>query len=343
MNRQTAFAGTSSTMPLMGLSKLVNNNNARAPHANISNAGHLFGDAEDDDYDDPDGIYGDAAYGDIADTAALDTWNTLIGDSEEEMGAPLKFPKIKKFKNWSTGAKVGAGVAAAGLAGFGVTKLIQARKKRQARINAALNASANQNTIARQVQARQMMGKISRTAPFPFYQIIGATLNSYPLAPTENFPADILKYNFDRQQTDTPFEVEIVNGTFAGVTWTVQATGVATTRYYTAVFLNVGISVLNANPGTIFSVTGVLPTFNGPLTISANPFSFTLRSSVYYAKLLIFPWQLITNKPVLALGAYSNASPITLSVTGLPSTASVSMIVPGSQHPWTIAMRNRLV
>jgi hypothetical protein len=177
----------------------------------------------------------------------------------------------------------------------------------------------------------------------PFYQISGATLNAYPLAPTEVFAADTLKYNFDRQSTDTPFEVEIVQGVFAGVTWTLTAVGVVATRFYTAVIITIGISVLTAAPGTIFSVAGTFPTFNGgSLVIAANPFSFTIRKG-YDCRFIIFPWQLVTNKPLLALGAYNTVTNIVVTVTGLPSNAAVSMIVPGSQHVWTIGMRNRLL
>lgn len=340
----------SNKLQLLPQSAIVRSTDGRAPKADISNAGHLMGDVyEEGDVDslygdasedgDPDeGTYGDAAYGDVS-TAALNTWDSLIGDAEEQ-GAL----RIKPFNRWSRGAKIGTIAGVAGLSAYGISRLIKKRKAARARVQASLQRSNRANTIANQVRARRMMGRIPRTSQFPFYQVIGATLNSYPLSPTEAFPADILKFNFDRQSTDTPFEVEIVNGTFAGVTWTTQAVGVAAARYYTGIFLTVGISILNANPGTIFSVTGTLPTINGgTLVISTNPFSFTLRASVYYAKFLLFPWQLITNKPILALGSYNNANPITLNTVGLPSTASVSMIVPGSQHPWTIAMRNRLL
>lgn len=331
---------------LARLSELVNTSDSRAPKADVTNAPHLMGDVFEGG--EPLGAYGDAddgedgdIYGDVS-TTALDTYNTLIGDIEEaEQGALFKKP----IRNWSTLGKIGLGLGAAGVAGgtaLAITKAIKRRKARRAAIAKSLAANARDNTIANQVRARREMGKIPRTAAMPFYQITGATLNSYPLAPTEVFAADTLKYNFDRQSTDTPFEVEIVNGTYAGVTWTVTATGVVTTRYYTCVFITVGISVLTANPGTIFQIVGTMPTVNGSLTIAANPFSFTIRRG-YYAKFLIFPWILVTNKPLLALGAYNNANPITFNLTGLPSNASVSMVVPGSQHPWTIAMRNRLI
>lgn len=314
--------------PLLGLNELTQSKQARAPKADISNAAHLMGDVGDVFQGDPQGAYGDVddddETGDVS-TAAMDTFSTLIGDT-----------KLRRNAKTAGLAVAGAGVTA------GLAALIAKKARQKKALAATMRANAANNTIANQVLARRMMGKIPKTAAMPFYQVTGATLNSYPLAPTEIFAADTLKYNFDRQSTDTPFEVEIVNGVFAGVTWTLTATGTVAPRYYTAVFITIGISVLTANPGTIFQVTGTMPTINGSLVISTNPFSFTIRNG-YYAKIVIFPWQLVTNKPLLALGSYSNATPIIFNLTGLPSNASVSMIVPGSQHPWTIGMRNRLI
>lgn len=341
---------------LVRLSEILTENGPRAAKADLSNAAHLMGDVYQggDVYEggDPEGSYGDPeddySYGDVS-TSALDTYNTLIGDAyDEEIGAPAQTHKrtlfgLKPMNPLEKKLLMGAGIAGAGtVAGIEIAKLLRKRKARRAAIQRTLQSNAANNTIANQVRARRMMGQIPKTSAMPFYQITGATLNSYPLAPTEVFAADTLKYNFDRQSTDTPFEVEIVNATFAGVTWTATATGVVTPRFYVAVFLTIGISILTANPGTIFNVAGTLPTINGSLVIAANPFSFTIRKG-YYAKFLIFPWILVTNKPLLALGSYDNANPITLTVTGLPSNASVSMVVPGSQHIWTIGMRNRLI
>jgi hypothetical protein len=202
--------------------------------------------------------------------------------------------------------------------------------------------NAAMNTIQNQVEARQMMGKISKTSVMPFFQITGATLNQYPLAPTEHFPANTLKYNLDRQSTDTPFEVEITNGVFAVATWTCTASGVVADRYYTSVVLIVGINAFNANPGTIFNVAGTFPTFQGTLTVAANPWSFTFLPG-YYSRLIIFPWQLVVNKPLLALGKYNAATPIVVTVTGLTASAAVNLVVPGSLHPWSSAMRNALI
>lgn len=315
---------------LSQLSSLVTNKDVRAPFANMTNARHLMGDAEDGDAEDGDAD-GDPSYGDV-DSSPLAVFDTLIGDAE--FGAPSR--RVKQ------GLAVGAGVTGGLLLGKALTNAYNKKMKQKSNVSRKLAASKNKQTIQNQINARQEMGKLSRTARLPFFQVMGSTLNAAPISPAEFFVADTLKYNFDRQATDTPFEVEVVSGTFAGITWTVTANGLATTRYYVAVVLVIGINQLAANPGTIFSVTGTLPTINGALVIAASPFSFTLRNG-YYSKLMIFPWQLVTNKALLALGAYSNANPITLSIVGLPSNATVNMTVPGSQHSWTIGMRNRLI
>lgn len=303
---------TTTVSSLKKMNDFVRTSNPKAPQADLTNAAHLMGDAEEDG----DADYGDASEEGDADGSPLAMMNALIGDASGMGG-----PKI-----------IGNGP---------IAKALRARRARQ---DAAKKKVANQgkkNTIDNQLEARRAMGKLPRNHQFRFFQASGAVLNSAQISPTESFVSDMLKTGFDRQQSDTPFEVEIANGTFGGVTWTVTANGVATNRFYVAVLLRCGINVLNANPGTIFNVTGTMPTINGNLTIS-TPFSFTLLPG-YYASVLIFPWQLVTNKALWVLGQYSNAAPITFSITGLPSTAVVNLTVPGSQHTWTIGMRNRLL
>jgi hypothetical protein len=313
---------------VMSLGDIINGTDARAPRADISNAGYLFGDPT---YGAP--VIGSPVIGDPQNIAPLATWNTLIGDAEET-------GSIWDSRFARTAGKVLPYVAAAA-AGYGAGRW-RGNVVADRRVADAYAANVAQSTIQNQINARQVLGKLDRTAAVPFYMIAGATLNSYPLAPTEAFAADTMKYNFDRQATDTPFESEIVNASFAAGTWTATTTGVASNRFYVATVLTIGINALNANPGTVFNVTGTFPLINGTLSVSAQPFSFTLQNG-YYAQFILFPWTLVTNKPLLSLGQYSAATPITVAVTGLPSAASVTLIVPGSQHVWTIGMRNRLV
>lgn len=320
--------------------------NPRAAHADITNAPELFGDAEDGDFEEDgdaedgdaygDADYGDADYGDSElggpVVTGLSTYSTLFG--EAETGGPIHL---------SRGAKIaGLGAAALG-AGLLVRKGLKKRKsRRNASLSSALRRNQNKQTITTEMYARSNMGKIPRNARMPFFSLEGATLNAAPISPREYFVADTLKYNMDRQATNTPYEVDIIQGTFAGITWTLSAVGTATPKFYVAVVIVIGINALAGNPGTIYTMTGSMPTIDVPLLISSNPFSFTLKAG-YYSKFMIYPWKIVTNKPLVMLGSYDNANPIIFNITGLPASASVSMIVPGSQHSWAIAMRNRLI
>lgn len=330
---------------LRQLNQLVASRDSRAPYADLTNARHLMGDVDygdsdlgdadygDADYGDADygdADYGDADYGDV-DGSPLATFDTLIGDAE--IGAISR--RVKR------GLAIGGGAAGGILLGRAINNAIKKKQARKRLINMKLNRSGSKNSIDNSINARRAMGKLPRNHQFRFFQVNGANLNSAQISPTESFVTDMLKHNFDRQQSDTPFEVEIIAGTFAGVTWTVTSVGLATPRYYVGVFVTIGINALSGNPGTIWNMTGIMPTINGNLTISI-PFSFTLKPG-YYSKFLIYPWQIVTNKPLLALGQYSNVNPISFSITGLPSTSVVNMTIPGSQHVWTIAMRNRLL
>ena len=325
--------------PLRQLNQLVASKDSRAPYANLTNARHLMGDIEDGDFEDGDfedgdADYGDADYGDV-DGSPLAVFDTLIGDAE--IGALSRRNKKRILQ----GAGIAGGAAGGILLGRALNKAIKRRQSRKAAVKNKMVKSGSKNTIDNQVNARRELGKLPRNHQLRFFQVQGSTLNSAQISPTEHFVADMLKHNFDRQQSDTPFEVEIVSGTFAGVTWTVTSVGLATPRYYVAVVVTIGINALSANPGTIWNMVGIMPTINGNLVITI-PFSFTLKSG-YYSKFLIFPWQLVTNKPLIALGQYSNVNPISFSITGLPSTAVVNMTIPGSEHVWTIGMRNRLL
>lgn len=339
MKRNSILRSASGASSLTALQELLTSRDARAPLADVSNAGFLMGDVVDgeDVYGDTEDVYGDVS------TAALDVYNTLIGDADEdEIGAPRRRRRLLG----PTGKKIALGVGIAGgatAAGIAIARAAKRNKQRRQIVKDTEARNAALNTIQNQVMARQLLGKIPRNAKFPFYQITGANLNAFPLVPTETFAANDLKFNLDLQSTQTPFESEIVAGAFAGVTWTLTANGVATARFYPCVLITVGISTLTANPGTIFTVQGTFPLVNaGTLVVAGNPWSFTLASG-WYAKLIIFPWVLVTNRATLALGSYDNANPIVVTITGLPANATTNMIVPGSQHPWTIGMRNAMV
>lgn len=200
----------------------------------------------------------------------------------------------------------------------------------------------NKQTIRNQRLIGRNAGKVSRQSMMNFFSLTGAYMNSSPIEPKSRFVMDMLKNMLDRQNMDTPFYQETAIGTFAAGTWTAQATGTVANRFFTGLVLQIGTNILNAAPGTIMNITATIPTLAGPLTIAATPFIFTYGDK-FNVRFLFFPWNLVSNKPLPVLGQYSNAAPITVTVTGLPAASAVSLVVPGSLHPWTTALRNSLL
>lgn len=305
---------------LSPLSKFVASSNTRSEKADLTNANHLFGDPDDDM------PYGDADYGDLS---PLAIYSAMVGDLET--GAPMN----RKLRN---GLMIGGGAAVLG----GTAAVIAKATAKKKAAKALMRREQSKMTIDHAVEARRMMGKMSKTEKIKFFSVSGALLNSAPISTNEHFIADSLKLNLDLQASQTPFEVEIASGTYSAGKWSVKAVGTATPRFYSAVILVIGINQLSANPGTVFTVTGSMPTIGGALTISSNPLSFTIQNG-YYVKLMIFPWQIVTNKPLLSIGQYSADNNISFDITGLPSAATVTLTVPGSQHSWTLAMRSALL
>jgi len=361
------------TNNLRKLSELGVSNDPRMPQADITSAPELFGDPfgdvedgdlyGDSDYGDLYGdsdfgdLYGDSDYGDIdGDIEGGDVYGDVINDSslgafklisgDPEMGGP----RWNKAKAWAKAHRkplaiaggLAAGAAGTALAVRAAKRAIAKRRARKAAVASAIRKNRAKQTLVQQRQAREAAGKLAKNKKMPFFQVIGAKMNSSPIDPMEGFPADMFKYNLDRQASDTPFYQESALGVFALGTWTATATGVATTRYYTALILQLGINYLNAAPGTIFTCTATIPTINGTLSVSAQPWIFTIEKQ-YDVRFMFFPWQLVSNRPLPVLGAYNNANPIVVNVTGLPSASAVSLVVPGSLHPWTISMRNALI
>lgn len=167
-------------------------------------------------------------------------------------------------------------------------------------------------------------------------------MNQAPIDPLSQFPADMFKIMLDRQNSDTPFYQETAIGTLVGPNFVCTAVGALSPRFFTGLMLQFGSNILNASPGTVITVTAVIPTISGPLTIAANPFVLTYEKG-YDVRFLFFPWQLVSNKAMNLLGQYDNANPIVVTVSGLPSTSAVNLIVPGSLHPWTVSMRNAFI
>lgn len=325
--------------PLKGLDYSMD---ARAPKADITNATELFGDpfGDVDEYGDMEED-GDVDYGDIDDYGDVDEYGDINEGTLSAFNVISGDPSSKRRK-MIRAAKIGGlavgGTAAALLA----RKMIRQRRAKTAALRAKLAAQQTRQTIVNQKRAATSAGTIDRKKKVPFFQLTGAKLNSSPIDPTEGYIADMLKHNLDRQASDTPFLQETAIGTFGAGTWTATANGTANNRFFTGLILQLGVNYLNAAPGTVFNVTATIPTINGPLVIAAQPFIFTIQRG-YDVRFLFYPWQLVSNRPLPVLGAYDNANPITVQVTGLPAAATVNLIVPGSLHRWTVALRNALI
>lgn len=356
------------TKSLKTIREIVSNSDGRLPMANITDNNELFGDpfssdpgsnvfgdpyefGDVEDEGDPYGdLYGDAddeygdLYGDVDDNEVLDLYSTTAGDVDDYgMGGP----KLRSLwqKTRKPLAIAGAGTAAF-LAGRAIAKGIKRRRARRAATLSRLKQSRLRQTIATQRNAQRNAPKIARTNMLPFYQISGATLNSYPISPRDRFIADMYKNNLDRQALDTPFLQETAAGTLVGTDWVCTATGVATPRYYNLLAVRIGINALAGAPGTIFSITASLPLFNNTVTVTgATPWVFTIGRG-FDVTFAFFPWQLIANRPQPALGSYDNTVAlrnIVVTVSGLPAASAVTLIVLGSLHPTTIATRTALI
>jgi hypothetical protein len=318
------------------LSEIPHSQNPRMDHANVSNAPHLFGDPDYGDFDEEGDI---SLYGDIDelsnDTDPLATFTETSGDIEEE-GDLRSF--IKKNKKLLIG--VGAGGASLGVAAI-VRKKIQQAKARKI-IQKSLAQEKYNQTIRQAALVQSSVNKMTKASLMRFFSLRGAKMNSSPIDPLSTFVTDMFKNMLDRQAMDTPFLQETAIGAFAAGTWTATATGAVTNRFYVGLILQIGTNVLNAAPATIIQVTGTFPTINGNLVVAANPWLLTYEQR-FDVRFLLYPWQLVSNKPMPVLGQYSNASNIVVTVTGIPSASAVNLVVPGSIHPWTVAMRNALI
>lgn len=345
-----------SVKTVAGLSKLSSfndfqiSNNPRADQANLTNAAHLFGDPFDLQFGDADED-GDAEeegdaddYGDPdLNESTIAVYNVVSGDPDLYGGPRPSRPHVMKALR-NLGIATGAGLTTAVAAKMLRNKISSIRMK-QGFINSKLNGQRARQTLFNQSLVNKFGGRINRRAKTPFFQVTGAKMNQAPIDPKESYIADMLKYNLDRQASDTPFFQESAIGVFAAGTWTCTATGVATPRFYTAIILQIGVNQLSASPGTVFTITASLPTINGLLTVSTTPWTFTIQKQ-FDVRFIIYPWQLVANKPLPVLGTYDNtagANNIVVAVTGLPANAAVTLVVPGSLHPWTTAIRNALI
>lgn len=320
----------------------------RMPHADVTNAPHLFGDPMGDvdledgdllndemgDYEDGEVDYGDVDYGD---PDVLAVYSNISGDP-----APRSHKVRSYLKKHKRALMTGTALTAGAVGAVALARAVKKARAKRMLVKQKLRAAKSHGTLTNQRIIRNNIGKMRRDSMMPFFSLRGAKMNESPIDPLSTFVADMFKNLLDRQNSDTPFYQETAIGTFAAGTWTAQANGVVANRFFTGLIVQIGTNELNASPGTIISMTATIPTISGTLTIAATPFLFTYEKG-YDVRFLFFPWTLVSNKPLPVLGQYSNANPIIVAITGIPSASSVNLVVPGSLHPWTVAMRNALI
>lgn len=322
--------------PVKSLQSLGLSSDPAQPKADITTAPELFGDP----FDEYEG--GDVDYGDVD---ALSPYILLSGDPDDEIGDSF-LRKVGQgvgkaarstgafIKNNRTSILTGLGGAAAGA---GATALIM-RNRYKKQLASLREQESMQNTA----YVRKSLGKINLNSYIPFFQLTGGKLNASQIDPSSKFVADTFKQMLDRQALDTPFLQETVIGTYGGGAWTAVTTGTLANRFYHGILIQFGTNVLNASPGSVVKITATMPTISGSLVIASQPFVLSYNKG-YDVKMLLFPWQMVSNKPLPTLGQYSSSTPITIRVEGLPAASAVNVVVPGSLHPWTIAMRNSLL
>lgn len=343
------------------LSQLGASSDARMPQADLTNAVELFGDPantvevgdweEDGDFDDMGDVDGDPDYGDmdgdpdygdmVGDPDMLAAYRLISGDVD---GSGVGGPRMRMGRRTKTGL-IAAGAAGAGfLAGRALIRKIRKNRAAKMRVKGRLQRNKLKQTIRNQAVAKKSLGKISRSSNLPFFALDGAKLNAAPIDPQSTFVADQFKVELDRQNSDTPFYQETAQGVLVGPNFVCTAVGVATNRFYTGLIVQFGTNALNASPGTVITITASLPTIDGVLTISSQPFVLTYEKG-YDVRFLLFPYRLVSNKALLVLGQYNSApaSNIVVTVAGLPAASTVNLIVPGSLHPWTVGMRTSLI
>lgn len=325
---------------LTPMSKVGLSRDPRKPFANVTNASHLMGDPfgdvdEGDPFGDPfgdleEGDPTDAIFGDIdetGDVGPLEMYDLISGD-------PRRKAKVIR-------AAKGLGLAAGGASlALIIRRLLALRRA---------NKAKRFTTTARVAAFAKHPGrKFARDARYFFFNIGGAKIVQSPIGQSDSFVLAMMKTMLDRQNSDTPFQVDstsaFANGAgVATVTMGPNCTAPAF-RYFPAVFVRIGMNMLSGAPATNITVSGSLPLINGFTTdFSTTPFILNVEKG-FDVSMLIVPWYLVQNVAQPALGVYNSTNPFTITVTGLaPTTSVLTVIIPGTVHKWVVAMRNRLL
>lgn len=313
------------------LSRIGVSSNARAPKADISKQPYLFGDIFGDVYGDAD----DDDYGDLYEDGDIDD----EGDPMDLYLATAGDPLTRK-------QKIALAAAAGGITGIGGALLAKAiRRKRQNKLKAsmALASARKRNSLTKQRSVINNAPKMARASKLMFTYLSGGNLTQAPLVPGASFVTDTLKYMLDKASVETPFFQFVAAAAFTTL-WTADLAPATGSYYYPAFIVNIGSASLTASPGTIVQVNITACTLldASSLTTAGNPWIFTYRAG-FDSRLVVYLWKLVANKPMPTLGVVNATDHLTVTVAGIPSTSAVTLTVPGSQHPWTLALRGSLV
>lgn len=326
--------------------------NPRLPKADITNAPFLFGDpfgdmddSEEGDFEDGDFEDGDFEDGDPDDNGyasgdPLEAYLATAGDP-----APKKKSHVLR-KNWRsmTPRKKAAIAGGAGLTAAVLAALIAASVKRKQAARRALGSAGKKNFLARQRNVIKNTPKANKSGSLFFTYLSGGNLTQAPLVPGASFVTDTVKYLLDKASVETPFYQFIQPATFTTV-WTATVQPASGTYYYPAFMINIGSAYLQASPGTIVTVDISACTLIDGSTLTTTGglnWIFTYRKG-FDSRVIIFLWKLVANKPMPTLGVLSNATPLTVVVGGVTNLSAVTVTIPGSQHPWTLSMRNSVL
>lgn len=328
--------------------------NPRLPKADITNApflfGDPFGDVEDGDFEDGDFEDGDFEDGDFEDGDS-DGGGYASGDPLEAYLATAGDPAPKRKshslrKNWkklSTGKKV-AVAAGAGLSAAILGKLISNSVKKRQAARRTLNNAGKRNFLARQRSVIKNTPSANKKGSLFFTYLSGGNLTQAPLVPGASFVTDTVKYMLDKASVETPFYQFVQPAAFTTV-WTATITPASGSFLYPAFVVNIGSAALQASPGTIVTMDIAACTLIDGTTLTTTGglnWIFTYRAG-FDARVVIFLWKMVANKPMPILGSLTNARPLSVIVGGINSLSAVTLTIPGSQHPWTLAMRNSVL
>lgn len=261
-----------------------------------------IGDYEDGDFEDGDFEDGDGDESGDPINAAEEFGD---GDSPETGGLGIA-KKIRKARLKRTNKKI--------------TRL----QKRQGKLNTKLGLDAS----------RAQNGQVNSNDDLQFVSGRGVKIQSIDLFPNDaSFKGRLLKGNLDRCQLETPGVVLVVNSSTPAVEFG-SSYNAASYYLYAIAVIKLGVAALSGVANQTITIVAKVPALNGTrqtVTIQAQ------IMSQFDGTVTIFPFQIVQGKPVYVYGKAGGvaalANDFLVTITGLPSGAVASLLLPYSEHP----------